>query len=261
MNDYRVRNLRVGMIVPSSNVTMETELPELLRRREQHRSDRFSFHGSRLRLKEVTHEALLAMNLQAEDAAVELGDAEVDVVLYACLVAVMVEGAGAHRRSEQRLQDALAEAGSDAPVVTSAGALVDTLQDISAGRIGMIAPYMPQLTRQVSDYLGHEGIEVISPCSLCVSNNAAVGRLDPEALIAIANQLPRDVDAVVLSACVQMPSLSAIASVEERLGVPVISAATATLYQALKRLGLEPAIEGAGALLEQRNPSRLALAG
>ena len=251
---------RVGMIVPSSNVTMETELPDLLRRREHNRMDRFTCHGSRLRLKQVTQDELLAMNRHAEAAAVELADAEVDVVLYACLVAVMVEGAGAHRRSEQRIRDALTKVGSDAPVVTSAGALVTTLQDMNAGRIGMIAPYMPTLTRKVSDYLGNEGIEVVKPCSLCVSDNAAVGRLDPEGLITAANELPRDVDAIVLSACVQMPSLAAIATVEERLGVPVISAATATLYQALKCLDLAPAIDGVGALLAQRRSDTLAWA-
>jgi len=37
---------RIGMIVPSSNVTVETEVPALLAR---HASATFSFHSSRMR--------------------------------------------------------------------------------------------------------------------------------------------------------------------------------------------------------------------
>jgi len=46
-----VRDHRIGMIVPSSNLTMETELPRMLRDREQVLPDeRFTFHSSRMRM-------------------------------------------------------------------------------------------------------------------------------------------------------------------------------------------------------------------
>ena len=54
---------------------------------------------------------------------------------------------------------------------------------------------------------------------------------------------------IVLSACVQMQSLSAVAKVEALTGKPVISAAIATTYQMLKAMDLEPIVPGAGALL------------
>jgi maleate isomerase len=59
----------------------------------------------------------------------------------------------------------------------------------------------------------------------------------------------RDVDAIVLSACVQMPSLPAVGKVEAMTGKPVITAAIATTYALLKQLELEPVVPGAGALL------------
>jgi len=58
-----------------------------------------------------------------------------------------------------------------------------------------------------------------------------------------------DADVIVLSACVQMPSLPAVARVEAMTGKPVVTAAIATTYALLKRLGLEPVVPGAGALL------------
>ena len=58
---------RVGLIVPSSNTTMETEVPALLRARERVRpEDTFSFHSARLRMEDVTPEALRAMNEETD---------------------------------------------------------------------------------------------------------------------------------------------------------------------------------------------------
>jgi maleate isomerase len=59
----------------------------------------------------------------------------------------------------------------------------------------------------------------------------------------------QDADAIVLSACVQMPSLAAVAKVEAMTGKPVITAAIATTYAMLRELDLERVVPGAGALL------------
>ena len=53
---------RIGLIVPSSNTTMETEVPALLRARERARPEgTFSFHSARLRMEDVTPDALRAV--------------------------------------------------------------------------------------------------------------------------------------------------------------------------------------------------------
>ncbi len=169
--------LRYGMIVPSSNVTMEREIPVMLRRREQTCPETFSFHSSRVPMTSVAPEQLAAMNAQAAWAASELADVAVDIVTCACLVAVMAEGRGAHREAEASRAGLLADEGCFAPVVS---------------------------------------------------------------------------DALVLSGCVQMPSLEAVEAVEaaERaVGSPVISTATATVFQSMKRLGPRTRVPGWGHLL------------
>jgi maleate isomerase len=241
--------IRVGMIVPSSNVTMERELAAMLRAREAVAGERFSLHASRVRMRSVTPAELRAMNQQAVQAATELGDAAPDAVVFACLVAVMAEAPGAHRRIERQLGEVGAASGRRAPVISSAGALVETLRFIGAARVGLIAPYLPALTDRVCGYLAAEGIVAVDPVALAVADNAAVAKLPEEDLLALCDILPRDVDAVVLSACVQMPSLRVIDAAEQRLGLPVISAATATLFHLLRSLGLDTLAPGAGRLL------------
>jgi maleate isomerase len=241
---------RIGLIVPSSNTTMETELPELFRRQSEATGHRYTFHSARAALKNVTREELLAMVGKAADCAVAVSDADVDVIAYACLVAVMAQGPGAHVESEAVIAKAAADNGHPAAIASSAGALVRTLHELGAARVAMVAPYMKPLTKMVSDYIEGSGITVLDAASLEVADNLAVGCLDPRNLPAIARDLQRDgADAIVLSACVQMPSLPAVQAVEDELGLPVITAATATTYEVLKALGHAPAIPGAGRLL------------
>jgi maleate isomerase len=56
-------------------------------------------------------------------------------------------------------------------------------------------------------------------------------------------------EARLAAACVQMPSLPAVPVVEKELGLPVLTAATASVHQVLTRLGLSTRIPDAGALL------------
>lgn len=243
-------SLRIGQIVPSSNTTMETEIPAMLLARQAILPERFTFHSSRMRMKKVVKEELEAMDRDSDRCALELSDARVDVLGYACLVAIMSMGLGYHRQSEQRLHQRTIENDAQAPVVTSAGALVQGLQALGAKRIVVICPYLKPLTQLVVDYLAAEGFEVLDHIALEIPDNLEVGRHDPLRLLEIYRRLDRrGADAIVLSACVQMPSLPVIAQVEAQAGIPVVSAAVCTTYAMLKSLGLDTVVPNAGSLL------------
>ena len=244
------RSYRIGQIVPSSNTTMETEIPAVLRARELEEPERFTFHSSRMRMQKVTREELAAMDRDSDRCALELADARVDVLGYACLVAIMSMGKGYHRVSEQRLHGRTVEAGGPAPVVTSAGALVDGLKALGAKKVSILTPYMKPLTQMVIEYIENEGIEVVDSITLEIPDNLEVGRQDALAPTEITKRLnTHGVDVVVASACVQMPSLASVQLIENRVGVPVVSAAVCTTYMMLKKLGLKARSPGFGALL------------
>ncbi len=173
------RTYRIGQIVPSSNTTMETEIPAMLRAREQLLPERFTCHSSRMRMHRVVREELEAMNREALRCAAELADARVDVMSTACLVAIMAMGPGHHRQVEQDLLRVARENHCDAPVMTSAGALVAGLKSMGARRIALMAPYMKPLTEAVVRYIEHEGIEVLDALSFEIPDNLEVGRRIP----------------------------------------------------------------------------------
>jgi maleate isomerase len=190
------------------------------------------------------------MNAQRERCTMEIADASPDVILYACLVAVMVGGPGEHRRVEGAVAEQLAAGGSAALIRSSAGALVQALRAIDADRIAIVTPYMRPLAEQVVGYLESEEFELADWRALEVADNAEVGCIPGERVLEAARSLDlTGVDALVISACVQMPSLNLIDPAEEEFGIPVLSAATAGAYSILRSLNLPMAIPGAGSLL------------
>jgi len=248
------RAFRIGQIVPSSNTTMETEIPAMLNARQREIQDeRFTFHSSRMRMKRVSAEELAAMNAEGLRCAAELADARVDLMSTACLVAIMAQGAGYHRKVEDDFRRVVNECGAASKVMTSAGALIHGLKRLRAKKISLLAPYMKPLTDKVVSYIEAEGIEVVDRLCFEISDNLEVGRRDPMRLLEDVKRLnTANVDVVVLSACVQMQSLPALEKAQQQLGLPVTSTSACTVRNMLDLLGLQPYAPGAGAVLATR---------
>jgi len=245
-----MKTYRIGQIVPSSNVTMETEIPAIFRSRETLLPERFTFHSSRMRMKKVTKEELEAMDAMSLKCALELSDAQVDVMGYACLVAIMSMGRGYHCVSEANLHQQTIDNNFPTPIVSSAGALINGLKVLGAKKIAIITPYMRPLTDMVVDYIEHQGFEVVDSIALEIPDNLEVASQNPLNLLEIYKRLDlTDVDVIVASACVQMPSLEAIDLIERESGIAVTSAAVCTTYEMMKKLGLNAKAAIGGTLL------------
>lgn len=241
---------RIGLIVPSSNTTIETELPEMLARRAQATGERYTFHSSRAVLHSVDQESLERMVGQLDRCTNELVDAGVDAVVYACLVALMVQGYGAHKDAERQIAEIVASREGAAAVSSSAGALLRAIEALGLQRVAIITPYVQALTDAVAGYLEGAGITVVERVSLAVQDNIEVGRLNQEQLLEHALDLDLSgADGLIISACVQMPSLRVLPRAEELLGIPVLSAATAGVFDLLTGLGLDTEVPDAGSLL------------
>jgi maleate isomerase len=204
-------------------------------------------------MKKVTKEELEAMDAMSLKCALELSDAHVDVMGYACLVAIMSMGRGYHCVSETNLHRETVNNGFPTPVVTSAGALINGLGVLGAKKVSIITPYMRPLTDMVVDYISDQGFDVIDSIALGIPDNLEVAAQDPMNLLEIVRRLNIDgADAVVASACVQMPSLEAIGMMEQQIGLPVTSAAVCTTYEMMKKIGIEARSPLGGSLLSGR---------
>lgn len=248
---------RVGLVVPSSNTTIETEVPAMVRSAEL--GAEVTFHSSRAVLKSVDADSLARMVADGDRCVSELSHAQVDVLVYACLVAVMALRPRAHEEIEARLTDVAHASGCAAPVMSTAGALIRTLHREGVRRVAIITPYVPELTRRVAAYIEDYDVEVVDSLSLDVPDNLEVASLEQRELPGLARAMDLGrAEMLIASCCVQMPSLMVLDDLEKELGIPVISAATASTAELLDALGLPRRVPGAGGLL-WRDPASAAV--
>lgn len=167
-------------------------------------------------------------------------------------------GFGYHRASTKKLHAATVENGCPTPVLDSAGALVDAIKEQGFKKVFIICTFMKPLTKLVVDYIEHEGIEVQDFLALEIPDSLEVASQDQTAPAELWRKLDLSgVDAIVASACVQMPSFPSIAMIERASGLPTLSASIATPRQILRQLGLTEVAPGGGVLLSTGIPAAL----
>lgn len=155
-----------------------------------------------------------------------------DTVAYACTSASFVRG----RAGEEELRAGMLRAGA-ARALTTSGALVEALGTLGARKVAVATPYLPELSVHLDRFLGEHGIDVVRHDALGLDREIwAV----PYARTA---QLIRDVDhpeaeAIVVS-CTNLPSYDLIGPLERELGKPIVSANQATVWAALRAIGVE----------------------
>src|SRR3954470_9445263 len=163
---------RIGVLVPSTDTTVEEDLPRLL-------GDRASAHFTRMSLPAVTPAGLAHMEDSARAAIAMLADIRPDVVLFACTSGSFFQGA----EHERELAADLASIAA-APVVTTARAMVDALAR-RGQRVRLRTPYSDELTALEVAYLEHAGLTVTSSVGLGIVDDLEIARIAPDALAAL----------------------------------------------------------------------------
>lgn len=208
------RNLpRVAVLVPSSDTTLEYELPAML-------AGRATVHVTRMGLPDVTPEGLAVMEDNAVAAAVLLADIGPDVVLFGCTSGSFFRGAAHERALAQTLADIVG-----APVVTTAWAV--TLALAGRGRAVRIrTPYTAELTAAEGDYMQAAGLVVTSARGLGLTRDEDIASVLPTELLAHVDG--DDAADVLLASCTNLPTLGLLVELERRAGMPVVTSNSAS---------------------------------
>jgi maleate isomerase len=180
----------------------------------------------------------LAEALRDEDALArackEVAEAAPGVTAYLCTSASFVAGLA----GETELRAVMERAGARRAITTS-GALLEALAALGSGRVAVATPYDAELTNRLADFLEEAGHEVVSTARLGLSGN--IWRVSAASVRELVHGLPLDgADAVVIS-CTNLPTYDVLPELEQRTGLPVVSANLATMWAALRAIGALPA--------------------
>lgn len=232
------RRLRIGLLVPSSNTTMEPEFNRMVPRD-------ISIHTARMRLEEVTPEELVKMAVEAESAASLLATADVDVLVYGCTTGSLIGGT----EWEERLVSSIEEE-SGIPTLSTSRAVVDALKAVGGRSVAVATPYTDDLNRLEYAFLESSGIEVTTIQGLGLVSNLEIGRTEGVVVEDLVREVAEGADILFIS-CTNLPTISLIEKLENELRKPIITSNQASLWAALR--GSEVAeISGYGVLLKRR---------
>jgi maleate isomerase len=236
-DNLRHKSLRVGLLVPSSNTTVEPEFYRAL-------PTDITLHTARLFLTEITPEAILKMVEDLEQQSRLLASADVDVIVMGATAPSFLKGAGYDREVVARIEKATGK-----PATTTSTALLRALRFLGLRRLVLGSAYTDKVNAIARGFLEANGFDVAGAHGLGMVDNLAVGRLGPESAYELARSAARvDIDAVVL-ACTNWRSMDVIERLERELGKPVLSTTQVSVWDALRLVGYRGEISGYGRLL------------
>ncbi|HEX2827115.1 MAG TPA: decarboxylase [Burkholderiales bacterium] len=230
---------RIGLLVPSSNTTVEPEFYRALPRG-------VTLHTARLFLTRIAPDAILGMVQDMETQAKLLASADVDVIVLGATAPSFLNGLGYDRELIAKL-----EAATGKRATTTSTALVEAIRHIGAKRVVLGSAYDEKVNGIAAAFLRASGLDVADMAGLALVDNLLVGRLSPDTAYDLAMKVNRpDVDAIVLS-CTNWQTMDAIEKIERDTGKPVISTTQATIWAALRAIGHTEPIQGYGRLLRE----------
>jgi maleate isomerase len=216
---------RLGVILPSSNTTVEFEFSKALQGVD------VSVHYSRVPLKDVTVEGLEGMMCELDSASQLLADAGVDVVAFACTSGSLVKGLGYDSKLAKRISGV-----THCPALTTSGAVLDALRALNIQRICLGTPYLSEVAAKEVHFLEGNGFKVLKEQSLGIKENLMIGQLTPaDAEKLVKTVYSKDADGVFIS-CTNFRAFEALSRLESELNLPIISSNSATLWASLKNL-------------------------
>jgi maleate isomerase len=233
---------RIGLLVPSSNTTVEPEFYRALPRS-------VTLHTARLYLTRIAPESILRMVEDMETQARLLASADVDVIVLGATAPSFLNGLGYDRELIAKL-----EAATGRTATTTSTALVEAIKHFGARRVVLASAYDEKVNGIAKSFLEASGVEVADMKGLALVDNLVVGRLGPETAYDLALKVDRsDADAIVLS-CTNWQTMEAIERIECETGKPVITTTQASIWAALRIIGHREPVDGYGRLLRELAP-------
>jgi maleate isomerase len=232
---------RLGFLLPPGNPTIEPEMIDLAPKGVSVHFHRMTARGATGSL-EGQDERNRMMVDNIDDSVELLAMVNPDVIVLAHTATSYSLG----RQGEADLLGRL-QASTGKRVISAFGAVLCALKRLNVQRVALGTPYSPDTTLQGKSHLEAHGLQVVSCANLQGVTN--IYDTTAERAYGLARQVDReDAEAVFLSGT-GMPTLQVLEVLEQDLGKPVISSASAMMWRALRLAGVRQVIPGYGRLL------------
>jgi maleate isomerase len=234
------RSIRLGFLIPPGNPTVEPEMIAMAPKSVSVHFSRMVAHGPTGTLDGQEERNRTQIQHIGESAEL-LAMVKPNVIMLAHTATSYTLGRRGEAELVQRLRD---QCGTI--VATAFGSVLAALEVLGATRIALGTPYSEETTLQGKTLLEENGVKVVRHGRL--ENVTNIYDETPER----ARQLGHAVDTpdaqTVFLSGLGMPTIPILDTLEQELGKPVISAASAMMWQALRLAGVRECVSGYGRL-------------
>ena len=153
------REYRIGLLVPSSNTTVEPEFYRAL-------PDDVTLHCARMFLQQITTDSIQRTAEDVERESRGLASADVDVVVLGATAPSFINGLGYDREMCARIERACGK-----PAITTSSALIDALNELGITRISLGSAYTEKVNTICANFLRANDLDVVTLDGLGLEDN------------------------------------------------------------------------------------------
>jgi maleate cis-trans isomerase len=217
--------LKIGLMVPANNTTMEIELAAWLPAGSTVTTVKIP-RGPGLLTKETLpayRDSAIAL------ARTHFASGAIDLVAYGCTAAGFLFGPAGDAELSAKLSEA-----TGLPVVTTARAMVSALQHDKAKRIAVVTPYHDAVNAQLAAFLADGDIAIVRMDTFRARDVTALGRITSEQVRDLARAtMGPDCDALFIG-CSQLPTHAILDALQAEFARPAWSSIKATAWNAAR---------------------------
>jgi maleate cis-trans isomerase len=220
------RDIKTLIVVPENNTTMEPEISALC-------PTLAPIPVARVKrpARTLVQEDLPAYAEATLDAIAPFADRQFDLVIYGCTAAGFLGGPDGNARMVDKLCQR-----TGASVVSTAGAMIDTLKSAGVSETAVVTPYLQPVNDGLLRYLESSGIAVETLNSFFCKTTAELGQITQAQVLDLALKTVTPRSRSLFVACSQLPTINVVAQMRAQLGFPVWSSIQATAWASARTL-------------------------
>ncbi len=194
-----------------------------------------SFASMKIAFPGPTPEGLRILNRKLAETAAVYKDSDMDLVVFGCTAGSFINGIGWDMECIRQIEEA-----SGLPGLTTSTAVLESLHALDAKKVAVLTPYPAATNEAEKAFLEANGYEVTAMEGMDMSaftqpnGRQAFAYADEYFLYQNAKKMDLNGADTFFLSCMGLTTMEVIASLEDALGVPVITSHQATLWSALR---------------------------
>jgi maleate isomerase len=237
---------RIGIVVPSTNTTVQPETESL-------RVPGVTCHTGRVTIKERplnTEEAFLEHMQMMRDGIGVAIDQIMTADLDHLILGIALETFWGGVAAASKLQTEIAQR-AGVGVTMGSSAMVAALEKFGARKLAILTPHQPRGDEMVRTYFREAGFDVVRLKGLKCATPRLIAQVPLADIRAALRELDGDDIEAIVTVGTALPAAEVAAEAERWLGKPVLAVNVVSFWHALRQCGIADKVYGRGRVLEE----------